>query len=135
MSDNFTPAHSATITPTEGTAHAKARPVPCTCQPRAVRRRLPNKRRGIRAELPSSHGVVHLSTGEYEDGSLGEIFLTASKEGSFQRDVLSAFAVAVSVGLQYGAPLSAYAHTLRNHRMDPDLIRMIFAELEAVYVY
>ena len=97
------------------------------------RKRLPNKRQGIRIELPSSHGTIHLSTGEYNDGTLGEIFLSASKEGSFQRDILAAFAIAVSVGLQYGVPLKAYSHTLRNYKMDPDLVRLIFAELETKY--
>jgi len=99
----------------------------------AARRRLPNRRRGIRVEMPSGHGSVHLSTGEYEDGTLGEIFLSASKEGSFTRGILSAFAVAVSVGLQHGTPLSAFVHTLREHKMDPDLVRTVFAELGLAY--
>jgi ribonucleoside-diphosphate reductase alpha chain len=97
-----------------------------------MRNRPKNRRKGIRVSLCNGSGVV-LSTGEYESGKLAEIFLDARKEGSFTRDVLQAVAILISVGLQHGIPLSEFAHSLRNHDMEPDLLREIFRELEEHY--
>jgi ribonucleoside-diphosphate reductase alpha chain len=96
-----------------------------------TRTRLPNRRKGFRITIQP--GPVQLSTGEYHDGQLGEIFLDAPKEGSFTRDILNAFAMSVSLGLQHGVPLSAFTHTFRNFKMEPDLVRQIFDELENHY--
>ena len=94
-----------------------------------TRKRLPNKREGIRFVI----GDFHVSTGEYDDGSLGEIFIEHKREGSFAKDILNAFAMGVSLGLQHGVTLDDFQHTFRNFNMEPDLIRAIFAELEAHY--
>lgn len=75
----------------------------------------------------------HVSTGEYDDGKLGEVFIDCSKEGTFTRDMLKAFAMSLSVGLQHGVPLSAFAHTFREFSMQPDFIRSMFLELETHY--
>lgn len=100
-----------------------------------IRSRLPSKRRGIRAEIGmgTSMDKVHLSTGEYSDGSLGEIFLVHQREGTFGRDMLNAFAMAVSLGLQHGVTLAQFQHTFRRFSMEPDLIREVFKELELHY--
>jgi ribonucleoside-diphosphate reductase alpha chain len=97
------------------------------------REKLPNRRRGISFTAGSGQLSVHVSTGEYEDGSLGEIFLDSSKEGTFSRDVLNAFAVTVSLGLQHGVPLSAFTHAFRDFRMEPDILREIFSAIEDRY--
>jgi ribonucleoside-diphosphate reductase alpha chain len=98
-----------------------------------TRKRLPNKRAGLRIVVGTGKDIVHISTGEYLDGKLGEIFLVHQREGTFGRDMLNAFAMAVSLGLQHGVPLEAFHHTFRNFNMEPDLIRNIFNELEAHY--
>ena len=94
------------------------------------RKRLPSRRRGFRIVV---HGA-HLATGEYEDGTLGEIFINYQKEGTFARDVLNALAMSISLGLQHGIPLRAYLHTFRAFRMEPDMILAIFKELSDHYV-
>ena len=93
------------------------------------RKRLPNKREGIRFVI----GDFHVSTGEYDDGSLGEIFVEHKREGSFAKDILNAFAMGVSLGLQHGVTLDDFQHTFRHFNMDPDLIRELFHELELHY--
>lgn len=98
-----------------------------------TRKRLPNKRIGIRVEIGMNRDKVHLSTGEYEDGTLGEIFLDHQREGTFGRDMMNAFAMAVSLALQHGVTLKQLHHTFRNFKMEPDLIRGIFEELELHY--
>lgn len=98
-----------------------------------ARRRLPAKRKGIRVQIGMNKDHVHLSTGEYPDGTLGEIFLVHQREGTFGRDILNAFAMAVSLGLQHGIPLSQFCHTFRNFNMEPDMIRGIFKELHDYY--
>ncbi len=97
------------------------------------RKRLPSRRTGIRVIIGKNKDEVHLSTGEYTDGTLGEIFLVHQREGTFGRDMLNAFAMAVSLGLQHGVTLAAFHHTFRNFTMGPDLIRGIFEELELHY--
>lgn len=93
------------------------------------RKRLPSRRRGLRATVCGAH----LATGEYTDGTLGEIFITYQKEGTFARDALNALAMSISLGLQHGIPLSAFQHTFRSFKMEPDMIMAIFAELTAHY--
>ena len=97
--------------------------------PKAFRTRLPHRRIGIRANVAE----MQLSTGEYPDGTLGEIFLTMPKEGTFSKDILSAFAMAVSIGLQHGVSLDCYAHAFRDFAMQPDYVRGAFALLEEAY--
>lgn len=97
------------------------------------REKLPNKRRGTRFVVGEGPLSVHVSTGEYDGGILGEIFLDSSKDGTFSRDMLTAFAVAVSLGLQHGVPLSAFTHAFRDFKMEPDILREIFSELEGRY--
>jgi ribonucleoside-diphosphate reductase alpha chain len=103
----------------------------------SARKRLPSKRSGIRIEIgfgmTKDKDKVHLSTGEYPDGTLGEIFLVHQREGTFGRDMLNAFAMAVSLGLQHGVSLHQFQHTFRGFSMEPDLIREVFKELETHY--
>ena len=72
------------------------------------RRKLPVKRGGITIEATVGGQKIFLRTGEYPDGTLGEIFIDTFKEGAAYRSVLNSFAVAVSFGLQHGVPLEKY---------------------------
>jgi ribonucleoside-diphosphate reductase alpha chain len=81
--------------------------------------RLPKKRRGFTQEAHVGGHKVFLRTGEYDDGSLGEIFIDMHKEGAAFRSLMNCFAMAVSVGLQYGVPLSTYVEQFTFTRFEP----------------
>nr|WP_281252061.1 vitamin B12-dependent ribonucleotide reductase [Marininema halotolerans] len=85
----------------------------------SVRRRLPRKREGITQEARVAGQKIFVRTGEYEDGSLGEIFIDMHKAGSTMRGMLDAFAVAVSLGLQHGVPLEKYIDSMTFTRFEP----------------
>ncbi|MBA4600882.1 vitamin B12-dependent ribonucleotide reductase [Thermoactinomyces mirandus] len=85
----------------------------------SIRRRLPRKRDGFTQEARIAGQKIFVRTGEYEDGSLGEIFIDMHKAGSTIRGMLDAFAVAVSLGLQYGVPLEKYVNSLTFTRFEP----------------
>src|SRR5690606_26074779 len=74
----------------------------------ASRRRLPQQRFGFNQEARIGNHTIHLRTGNYPDGSLGEIFIDMHKEGAAFRSMMNCFAISVSLGLQYGVPLSTY---------------------------
>jgi ribonucleoside-diphosphate reductase alpha chain len=84
-----------------------------------VRRRLPAKRHGFTQEARIAGHKVYLRTGEYEDGTLGEIFIDMHKEGAAFRSMINSFAIAVSKGLQYGVPLEEYVDTYTFVRFEP----------------
>ncbi|MET0412925.1 MAG: vitamin B12-dependent ribonucleotide reductase, partial [Polyangiaceae bacterium] len=88
-------------------------------RPVGSRVRLPQKRRGFTQEARVGGHKVFLRTGEYEDGSLGEIFIDMHKEGAAFRSLMNCFAMAVSVGLQYGAPLETYVEQFTFTRFEP----------------
>mgnify|MGYP000495344028 CR=1 FL=1 len=83
------------------------------------RRRLPAKRSGFTQEATIGGHKVYLRTGEYEDGSLGEIFIDMHKEGAAFRSLINCFAIAVSQGLQYGVPLEQFVNTFTFTRFEP----------------
>jgi ribonucleoside-diphosphate reductase alpha chain len=88
-------------------------------RPDGTRVRLPQKRRGFTQEARVGGHKVFLRTGEYEDGSLGEIFIDMHKEGAAFRSLMNCFAMAVSVGLQYGVPLDTYVEQFTFTRFEP----------------
>jgi ribonucleoside-diphosphate reductase alpha chain len=88
-------------------------------RPEGHRVRLPQKRRGFTQEAHVGGHKVFLRTGEYEDGSLGEIFIDMHKEGAAFRSLMNCFAMAVSVGLQYGVPLSTFVEQFTFTRFEP----------------
>jgi ribonucleoside-diphosphate reductase alpha chain len=90
-----------------------------TGRPEGHRVRLPQKRRGFTQEAHVGGHKVFLRTGEYEDGSLGEIFIDMHKEGAAFRSLMNCFAMAVSVGLQYGVPLSTFVEQFTFTRFEP----------------
>ncbi len=83
------------------------------------RRRLPRKRRGHTQEARVGGQKVYLRTGEYEDGTLGEIFIDMHKEGAAYRSMMNCFAIAVSLGLQYGVPLEEFVEVFTFTRFEP----------------
>ncbi len=87
--------------------------------PKTVRHRLPKKRRGFTQEARVAGHKIFLRTGEYEDGSLGEIFVDMHKEGAAFRSLMNCFAISVSMGLQHGVPLSSYVDQFTFTRFEP----------------
>jgi ribonucleoside-diphosphate reductase alpha chain len=83
------------------------------------RRRLPKKRFGFTQEGTVGGQKIYLRTGNYEDGTLGEIFIDMHKEGAAFRSMMNCFAIAVSLGLQYGVPLEDYVDVFTFTRFDP----------------
>ncbi len=88
-------------------------------RPHGARVRLPKKRRGFTQEALVGGHKVFLRTGEYDDGTLGEIFIDMHKEGAAFRSLMNCFAMAVSVGLQYGVPLETYVEQFTFTRFEP----------------
>ncbi|MFP5331911.1 MAG: vitamin B12-dependent ribonucleotide reductase, partial [Acidimicrobiia bacterium] len=80
---------------------------------------LPARRAGFNQEARIGGHKVFLRTGEYEDGTLGEIFIDLAKEGATLKGILSCFAIAVSKGLQYGVPLDEFVNTFTFQTFEP----------------
>ncbi|MCC6625741.1 MAG: vitamin B12-dependent ribonucleotide reductase [Deltaproteobacteria bacterium] len=144
------------ITPVEE-APAVAAPAPTSAVEQAERavdhwvarrRRLPFRRAGYTQKAVIGGHNVYLRTGEYEDGSLGEIFLDMHKEGAAFRSMMNCFAIAVSLGLQHGVPLEKYVDAFLFTRFEPNgivqgnpyikmttsIIDYIFRELAVTYL-
>ncbi len=80
---------------------------------------LPSKRRGFTQKAKIGGQVIFLRTGEYADGTLGEIFIDLAKEGSTLRSFMNCFAIAISVGLQYGVPLEEFVEKFVFTKFEP----------------
>ncbi len=83
------------------------------------RKSLPAKRRGFTQKARINGQVLFLRTGEYSDGTLGEIFIDLAKEGSTLRSLINCFAISVSVGLQYGVPLEEFVEKFVFTKFEP----------------
>jgi len=101
---------------------------------------LPNRRKGYTQKAKIGGHSIFLRTGEYEDGTLGEIFLDMYKEGAAFRSLLNSFAIAVSLGLQYGVPLEEYVDAFTFTRFEPngivqghDAIKMTSSVLDFIF--
>ena len=86
----------------------------------ARRRRLPSRRRGYTQKAVVGGHKVYLRTGEYDDGTLGELFIDMHKEGAAFRSLMNSFAIAVSLGLQYGVPLEEFVEAFVFTRFEPN---------------
>jgi ribonucleoside-diphosphate reductase alpha chain len=84
------------------------------------RSRLPDRRTGYTQKARIGGHKVYIHTGEYEDGSLGEIFLDMHKEGAAFRSLMNNFAIAISLGLQHGVPLEEYVDAFVFTRFEPN---------------
>jgi ribonucleoside-diphosphate reductase alpha chain len=83
------------------------------------RRTLPPKRRGFNQKAKINGQTLFLRTGEYSDGTLGEIFIDMAKEGATMRSMLNCFAISISIGLQYGVPLEEFVEKFVFTRFEP----------------
>jgi ribonucleoside-diphosphate reductase alpha chain len=83
------------------------------------RRALPAKRRGFTQKAKINGQALFLRTGEYNDGTLGEIFIDMAKEGATMRSMLNCFAISISIGLQYGVPLEEFVEKFVFTRFEP----------------
>jgi len=83
------------------------------------RRRLPDRRKGYIQKATIGGHKVYLHTGEFDNGDLGEIFLDMHKEGAAFRSLMNNFAIAISIGLQYGVPLEEFVDAYIFTRFEP----------------
>ena len=83
------------------------------------RKMLPSKREGFTQKGKVGGHTIFVRTGEYDDGTLGEIFIDMHKEGASFRSMLNCFAIAVSIGLQYGVPLEEFVEKFVFSRFEP----------------
>ncbi|MBL29603.1 MAG: ribonucleoside-diphosphate reductase, adenosylcobalamin-dependent [Rhodospirillaceae bacterium] len=104
------------------------------------RKRLPHRRKGYTQKAVVGGHKVYLRTGEHENGSLGEIFIDMHKEGAAFRSLMNNFAIAVSIGLQYGVPLEEFVEAFTFVRFEPsgmvegnDSIRMATSIIDYVF--
>ena len=114
----------------------------------AQRRRLPDRRAGYTQKARIGGHKIYIRTGQYEDGTLGEIFLDMHKEGAAFRSMMNSFAIAISLGLQHGVPLEEFVDAFTFVRFEPNgmvqgnphikmttsLIDYIFRELAITYL-
>jgi ribonucleoside-diphosphate reductase alpha chain len=84
-----------------------------------AREKLPNRRKGYTQKAVVGGHKVYLRTGEYDDGRIGEIFIDMHKEGAAFRAMMNNFAIAISLGLQFGVPLEEYVEAFTFTRFEP----------------
>ena len=115
---------------------------------RGERVSLPSRTRSIRQKSRVGGHTLYLHTGEYEDGSLGEIFIAMSKDGAAFRALMNCFAIAVSIGMQHGVPLEAFCDSFLFTKFEPNgivtgndrvkmstsIIDYVFRELAITYL-
>ncbi len=107
---------------------------------RGQRLGLPDRRKGYIQKASVGHHKVYLHAGEYEDGSLGEVFIDMHKEGAAFRSLMNNFAIAISIGLQYGVPLEEFVDAFIFTRFEPsgvvtgnDKIKMATSVLDYIF--
>ncbi|GAB4570976.1 MAG: vitamin B12-dependent ribonucleotide reductase [Rhodothalassiaceae bacterium] len=106
----------------------------------ACRKKLPLRRKGYTQKAIVGGHKVYLRTGEYDDGSIGEIFIDMHKEGAAFRSLMNNFAIAISIGLQYGVPLEEFVDAFTFTRFEPfgrvegnDAIKMATSILDYIF--
>lgn len=104
------------------------------------RERLPQRRKGYTQKASVGDHKVYLRTGEYDDGRIGEIFIDMHKEGAAFRSLMNNFAIAISIGLQYGVPLEEYVDAFVFTRFEPsgrvvgnDTVKMATSVLDYIF--
>ncbi len=114
----------------------------------ARRRLMPSRRRGYTQKARVAGHKIYVRTGEYEDGTLGEVFIDMHREGAAFRSLMNCFAIAISLGLQYGVPLEEFVEAFVFTRFEPNgpvqghdnikmstsVIDFIFRELAMTYL-
>ncbi|MDC0488986.1 ribonucleotide reductase [Pelagibacteraceae bacterium] len=84
-----------------------------------ARFKMPDRRKGYIQKAQIGDHKVYLHTGEYDDGKIGEIFIDTNKEGELVKAMMNNFAIAISLGLQYGVPLEEYVDAFINTKFEP----------------
>ncbi len=84
-----------------------------------TRFRMPDRRKGYIQKAQIGDHKVYLHTGEYDDGKIGEIFIDTNKEGELVKAMMNNFAIAISLGLQYGVPLDEYVDAFIDTKFEP----------------
>jgi ribonucleoside-diphosphate reductase alpha chain len=104
------------------------------------RKKLPQRRKGYTQKASIGGHKVYLRTGEYDDGALGEIFVDMHKEGAAFRSLMNAFAMSISMGLQYGVPLEEFVDAFTFVRFEPsgivqgnDTIKMATSVIDYIF--
>ncbi|MCB1200147.1 MAG: vitamin B12-dependent ribonucleotide reductase [Leptospiraceae bacterium] len=104
------------------------------------RKRLPARRKGYTQRAIIGGHKVYIRTGEYDDGTLGELFLDMYKEGAAFRSLMNAFAIAISMGLQHGVPLEQFVDAFTFTKFEPngpvvghDRIRMVSSVIDYIF--
>lgn len=112
----------------------KTLPIPQT------RVRLPQRRKGYTQEMVIDGHLIHLKTGEYEDGTLGEIFVSLGKEGDLISSLINSFCIVTSIALQTGTPLEDLVKNFTFTRFEPSgmvkhhpHIKMASSILDAIF--
>ena len=83
------------------------------------RSKMPDRRKGYIQKITIADHKIYLHTGEYDDGKVGEIFIDMNKEGELVRSLMNNFAIAISLGLQYGVPLDEYVDAFIETKFEP----------------
>ncbi|MCA9848273.1 MAG: vitamin B12-dependent ribonucleotide reductase, partial [Dehalococcoidia bacterium] len=119
-----------------------------TVVPRGERIKMPDRRSGYTQKAKVGGHTIYIHTGEYKDGQLGEVFVDTAKDGAAFRSLMNCFAIAVSMGLQYGVPLEKFVDTFVFTKFEPmgmvqgndrikfssSIIDYIFRELAVAYL-
>ena len=84
-----------------------------------ARFKMPDRRKGYIQKAQIGDHKVYLHTGEYDDGKIGEIFIDTNKEGELVKAMMNNFAIAISLGLQYGVPLEEYVDAFIDTKFEP----------------
>lgn len=123
-----------------GTPAVTVEPPAVAPPPVVARRKLPHKRGGFTQEARVAGHKIFLRTGEYPDGTLGEIFIDMHKEGAAYRSLMNSFAVAISLGLQHGVPLAEFVDQFTFTRFEPagpvqhhDRVKLASSPLDYVF--
>jgi len=80
---------------------------------------MPDRRKGYIQKVTIDDHKIYLHTGEYDDGKVGEIFIDMNKEGELVRSLMNNFAIAISLGLQYGVPLDEFVDAFIETKFEP----------------
>jgi ribonucleoside-diphosphate reductase alpha chain len=111
------PLSDAKASKADGSAEAPIETI--VVENRPTRRRLPKSRASRTISFSVGGAEGYMTAGAYEDGTLGEVFIKMSKQGSTLAGVMDAYSIAISIGLQYGVPLTAYVNKFLNMRFEP----------------
>lgn len=117
LPDHFAPAVAASRP--EPTIRTVEKVVERVVERDRTRRKLPDRRKGYIQKAAVGGHKVYIHTGEYDDGELGEIFIDMHKEGAAFRSLMNNFAIAISIGLQYGVPLDEFVDAFVFTRFEP----------------